>query len=83
MASKPRDFHLHDPVTGQTLAVEVVAVGTFLNLHPAGYGQPVSLDFYEGKLRVIVDPPDPDEEDPTVIELEPEPEEAADAAGSD
>jgi hypothetical protein len=69
--SKPRNFHLLDPVSGRTLAVEVVAAGGFLNLLPVGYGNPVSLDFNDGELRVLVNP-DPDKEEPDIIPLKPE-----------
>ncbi len=65
-------FTLRDPATDKIINVEVEAVGTFLNLRPTGYGNPVSLDFYGGRLCVLVND-DPDEEEPTIIELTPDP----------
>lgn len=53
----------------RSLPVDVEECGTFLNIRPSGYGNPVSLDFYEGKLRLLVNA-DPDEEEPLVIDLE-------------
>jgi hypothetical protein len=35
-----------DPATGKSLAVEVEGCGGFLNIRPAGYGNPVSLDYH-------------------------------------
>lgn len=54
---------------GNRLSVEVEECGTFLNLTPEGYGNPVSLDFYNGRLRLLVNT-DPDEEEPVIIDLE-------------
>ena len=44
-------------------------MGTLLNLSPAGYRQPVSLDFYDGRLRVLVNA-DKDIDGPKIIDLE-------------
>ena len=54
---------------GKQLEVEVRAVGTFLNIHVEGYGQPVSLDYSGGKLQVLVND-DKEVDEPRRISLE-------------
>jgi hypothetical protein len=60
---------LTDPATGKPLNVRIDAVGNLLNIHPAGYDQPVSLDFHNGRLRVLVNA-DKNVEEPQIIDLE-------------
>jgi hypothetical protein len=53
---------------GQTLKVRVEASGHGLHLLPDGYGNPVSLDFWDGELRLLIND-DKDVEEPTIISL--------------
>lgn len=62
-------FSLFDSVTNATLVVEVEQHGSFLNIRPVGYDNPVSLDFYAGRLRVLVDD-DATMEDTQITDLE-------------
>ncbi len=52
------------------LPVTVVVAGTFLNIFVEGYGNQVSLDWYDDKLRLLVNA-DPQKEEPEITELEP------------
>jgi hypothetical protein len=54
---------------GRRLKVTVKACGAFLNLLPEGYGNPVSLDWDIGTLRLLVNP-EADAEEPHIIDLE-------------
>ena len=61
-------FILTDSQTKRSLNVEVEAVGGFLLFRPDGYEQCVSLDFFDGRLRLLVDTLD--SEVPEIIDLE-------------
>lgn len=62
-------FIIRDGVTGRELQVRVTAAGTFLHIHPEGYDNPVSLDYYDGRLRLLVNPYESVDE-PEIIDLE-------------
>lgn len=61
-------FTLKDSQTGTELDVEVESIGGFLILRPDGYEPCVTLDFFDKKLRLLVDTPD--SEDPNIVDLE-------------
>ncbi len=46
-------FNIYDE-NGKEIQILVEECGNFLNLTPKGFGQCVSLDYYKGQLRVII-----------------------------
>ena len=51
------------------MAVEVTVCGEFLNLRPEGYDNPMSLDYYNGRLRALVNH-DAEVAEPLIFDLE-------------
>jgi hypothetical protein len=54
---------------GSELEVTVQPAGSFLNILPKGYGNPVSLDYHHGRLELLLNTSS-EEETPQVLDLE-------------
>lgn len=66
---KSAEFVLSNHSDSRTLRMAVQVSNGMLHVYAEGYGQPVTFDYYDGKLTLIVDKPPA--ESPDLYSLEP------------